>query len=74
MRLSRGRPRAVIPESREALREAFAPCVYWSGPGIRAVSYETHLPAKEAQARTRPRVSRSYAYARGALDAEAAAR
>jgi ribonuclease P protein component len=38
------------------------------------VSYETHLPAKKAQARAGPRVSRSYAYARGAPDAEAAAR
>jgi ribonuclease P protein component len=41
---------------------------------VRAVNYETHLSAKEAQARTRPWISYPHAHPRGTLDPQAAAR
>jgi ribonuclease P protein component len=39
-----------------------------------AATYETHLSAKEAQARTRPWISYPHAHPRGTLDPQAAAR
>ena len=72
--LSPARLGTLIWQSSGAYPGGFSPCVYWSGPGRVAASYETHLPAKKAQTRPRARVSRADAYARGALDAEATAR
>lgn len=51
-----------------AYTPTFLPC------SSRAPSYETHLSAKEAQARAHARVSCPHAHARGAHDTQAAAR
>ena len=55
-------------------RNTLGACVYSDFSVFAGPCHETHLPAKEAQARPDPRLSRPNADARGALDAQATAR
>src|SRR6202012_1993596 len=68
----RGSPPGPIEDSGRALAEAA-----YTRPSLSfhdTPSYETHLPAKEAQARPDPRVPRTHADPRRASDAQAQAR
>src|SRR5262249_49366498 len=59
---------------RDARIELNRRCVYWLQSRLRVVSHETHLSAKEAQARTHTWVSRPHAHAGRTPHAQAPAR
>ena len=65
---------AASAEGVEAARGAPAPACVYCDSAFQGVNYETHLPAKEAQARTHPWVSDPHAHPRRTLDPQAAAR